>query len=1126
MTFSHLQSRLARRIAAFAVVAVLVGGVAPAGRAGEAAALAPEAREFFERKIRPVLVAECYECHGAEKQKGGLRLDSRPGWQAGGNLGDAIVPGQPGKSLLLTAIKHADPDLAMPDKAPKLSAEVIADFERWIAMGAPDPRDAPPAGEEARPAWDDLFAARKGWWSLQPVRDVAAPVVRDGGWSTHPVDRFLLAAMETRGLRPATEADARTVLRRLSFTLTGLPPEPAAAEAFAAEFARDPAAAISAQVDRLLASPHFGEHWARHWMDLVRYAETHGSEGDPPIPEAWRYRDYLIRALNADVPLDQLVREHIAGDLLPQPRVSADGINESMIGPAHLRLVEHGFQPVDTLDDQVKTIDNQIDVVTKAFQALTVSCARCHDHKFDAVSQRDYTALYGIFASVRPAQVAIDAPDRLARNRRALETLHGRIKQALAEAWLAAAATIPARLQAQALSVADQSVKMPEPKPLRTGTGEIVGEPVPASTPARTAPGIPQGWTDALREALGNRTSALHLWAKLAAEGADDFSVAWARVTDTLRTELGLAQAANRSDVRPLWDLGGDDYAQWFPVGTGLAREPARCGEFAIVAEGARILEGLAPAGAVSHRWSVKHHGLLTSPRFKIDSDYLSVRASGAGGAAVRVIIDQYPLPRNNIFPTAVLDRSEPGWVRLDTAYRKGSYAYVEFATREDLTRQFEDKNKRPFPPNEPSFFTAAEVVAHDGRNLPRAEALALLPLLEGTAPANPGELAARYAAAVEAAVRAWRDGRLAEPQRALLDTFVRRGLLPVTIAEVPAAAPLVAEYRRLEAAVPVPQRVPGVIETAGLDAPLFVRGDHLKPAAAVPRGYLAVLDPQPYRTSLSGRFELAHALANDRNPLTARVLANRIWAWVFGQGIVRTVDNFGRLGEAPSHPELLDFLSRRLVEDKWSLKQLVRLLVTTRAYRLESVAAPEAREADPGNALLSHMSVRRIEAEAIRDALLAVAGRLDPALYGPASAPAAPRRSVYLPVKRTRLDPFLQTFDAPAPFSTLGRRSETNVPAQSLLLLNSPFVREQAAAWAVRLLREGRAAPEERVRGMFATALGRPPAVDEERRILRHLEVLAAEHGVAPADVINSEAVWRDLAHAIFNLKEFIYVR
>jgi cytochrome c553 len=368
--------------------------------AAESPKPSPAQLEFFEQRIRPMLVNECYECHGAKKQKGGLRLDSRDALLKGGDTGPGIIPGNAAKSLIIQTIRHELPETEMPKDRPKLSDRVIADFVAWVNQGAPDPRDKPPGEQDAVAGWEATFAARKDWWSFKPVQKFAPPAVRDTKWSAHPVDRFLLARMEDRGLAPVTNADRATLIRRVTFALIGLPPTPAEVRAFVEDTSLD---AYVKLVDRLLASPRFGERWARHWMDLVRFAETHGSEGDAELPNAWRYRDYLIRAFNDDVPWDQLIREHIAGDVMPQPRWNkAEQFNESLLGAAHLRLVEHGFNPVDTRDEQIKTIDNQIDVISKAFQGLTTSCARCHDHKFDPISARDYYALQGVLASVRP----------------------------------------------------------------------------------------------------------------------------------------------------------------------------------------------------------------------------------------------------------------------------------------------------------------------------------------------------------------------------------------------------------------------------------------------------------------------------------------------------------------------------------------------------------------------------------------------------------------------------------------------------------------------------------------------------------------------------------------------------
>jgi len=383
--------------------------------------------EFFESKIRPVLAQDCYECHSkATKAKGGLLLDSRPGWQAGGDSGPAIVPGDAAKSLLIQSIRHEHEDLAMPKNGAKLDADVIAAFDKWVTDGAVDPRDTPPSAEQVAKDtdWKSVLERRKQWWALQPLKVGSGKSKVE---SDHPVDAFIEAKLAEQGLKLSPPVDSTTLLRRLSFVLNGLPPP--------TDQLSTTRLSLSDVVDQLLASPRYGETWARHWLDWVRYAESYGSEGDPAIPYAWRYRDYVIRAFNSDVPYPQMVREAIAGDLLAKPRIN-DDINESALGIGQLRMVLHGFSPTDTLDEMVTFTDNQIDVVTKAFQGLTVSCARCHNHKFDAISQTDFYALYGIFTSTRPAVIDVTAPDVGKQQRSKLASLKQQIKALVGKAWL------------------------------------------------------------------------------------------------------------------------------------------------------------------------------------------------------------------------------------------------------------------------------------------------------------------------------------------------------------------------------------------------------------------------------------------------------------------------------------------------------------------------------------------------------------------------------------------------------------------------------------------------------------------------------------------------------------------
>ena len=361
--------------------------------------------EFFEAKVRPLLVNRCQSCHGGGKAKGGLRLDTRATALGGGDTGPALVPGKPDESLLVEAIRYGEA-LQMPPKS-KLPAEEIAVLTRWVEQGAPWPvgRESAPPGT-VKPF---NLRERAGHWSLQPVQDPAPPEVKDQAWPLNPVDRFLLAKLEAKGLKPAAEAEKPTLIRRLTFDLIGLPPKPEEVEAFVADASPD---AYETLVERLLASPHYGERWGRHWLDLVRFAETSGHEFDYDIPLAYRYRDYVIRAFNADLPYDQFVVEQLAGDLLPEPRRDpSTGTNESILGTGSYRFHEGVHSPVDLREDGAAKFDSQIDVLSKAFLGLTIACARCHDHKFDAITTRDYYALNG-YARQLPACARLPRPAR------------------------------------------------------------------------------------------------------------------------------------------------------------------------------------------------------------------------------------------------------------------------------------------------------------------------------------------------------------------------------------------------------------------------------------------------------------------------------------------------------------------------------------------------------------------------------------------------------------------------------------------------------------------------------------------------------------------------------------------
>jgi hypothetical protein len=1060
--------------------------------------------EFFEKRIRPVLSEQCYECHNSQKtREGSLAVDSREGLLTGGDQGPAVVPGKPAESTLVWAIRH-EHDIKMPKSGGKLSDRVVADFVTWIKAGAHDPRDKPPTAEELAQStsWETISRGRRQWWSFQPVVKSPVPKVLDGSWSPQPVDRFILARLEAEGLRPNPAADRRTLIRRVSYLLTGLPPT--AAEI--AAFEQDRSASVYHElVDRLLASPRFGERWARHWMDWVRYAETHGSEGDPSIPYAWRYRDYLIRALNADVPYDQMLREHIAGDLLPQPRLDAESrLSESALGTAHYRMVLHGYAPTDALDEQALFTDNQIDVISKAFLGLTVSCARCHNHKFDAISQRDFYALYGIMASCRPAVVTVDTPQRLEINKPELAKLKARFKPLLAEAWLKGLDELPAQLRA----LPDAS----PPKAREARRRKLVkGETVEEVSPAQAA----------VDEAAGSDgVSPLSAWLELRREQPNQLAKKWQRLVDRQKGREDERAQFEATKFAERWKFTGDGLEGWFPDGPGIGQRPSSAGEFHILPEGPRVVSNVYAAGLFTHGLSSKHRGVLTSPRFKIETDEIRVRVAGGQDARIRFAIQNYPRVAGPTYFAVAPNREEFGWYVWNMKYWKGESAYLEIATGEDLPVEAKSSEGR-------SWFGLAEVICrNDDQPKPVETGAPLTAFVSADAPGSTSEVLSRYQQALGEAIEAWRDDKATDAQASLLGFFVRYDLLPNTCEQLSPLAELIAEYRRLEAEIPLPTRSPGVLETAGFDQPLFVRGNHRQPGEIVPRSFLEAFGAQPYRTPLSGRLELAQEMSSPKQPLVARVIVNRLWHHLFGEGLVATVDNFGHLGAEPTHPELLDYLAASFVEEGWSMKNMIRTLVLSETFRTASQPSPAAHQRDPANRLRSHFQVRRLEAEAIRDTLLQASGRLEPAMYGPSVPGHAPRRSVYVAVLRNNLDPLLGAFDAPVPFAPQGRRDLTNVPAQSLALLNDPFVIGQAQRWAERLLQQSpQATSDERLRELFSTGLGREPSTDELAASTAYLAELATSYKVSKVSAPREMRVWRDMAHTIMNLKEFIYL-
>ncbi|MFP6647931.1 MAG: DUF1549 domain-containing protein, partial [Pirellulaceae bacterium] len=538
----------------------------------------PAGIEFFEKKIRPALVLYCYECHSAAsvEVKGELRLDSRPAMLSGGESGPVIIPRKPNQSLLISALKHES--LEMPP-GKKLPEAIVRDFHEWIQRGAPDPRNAPAEPEEvARQLQQATFAERLNWWSLQPVQEGKIPRVRRNG-SDHPVDRFIQSALRQQGLSQPPRADQLTLLRRLSFTLTGLPPSQAQVHAFLEDFSAD---AWENAVERLLASDHFGEHWARHWMDVVRYTDTYGYEWDVAARGAWRYRDYLVRAFNKDIPYDQLVREQVAGDLITEPRLNHElGINESLIGPMFYQLGEkrHGDSSEFNGVHQ-EMLDNKIDAFSKALLATTISCARCHDHKRDPITQQEYYALAGAILSSRWITNTVDLPERNRDVTVELQELKKQLRQKLADQWL-------------------------------EETGKLSLEQLAALPADEKAP----------------LEDTRYSWQKLQAAGdsAEQLVTAWKALSESYGAESVKRVRGNSENFTLVADLREQIPENWAVDGSGT-RQRVRCGDFRVSLSGEKAIEPLTLGGVLTSSVSSRLNGALRSPYLStIEDPFLSI---------------------------------------------------------------------------------------------------------------------------------------------------------------------------------------------------------------------------------------------------------------------------------------------------------------------------------------------------------------------------------------------------------------------------------------------------------------------------------------------------------------------
>ncbi len=837
--FSHRDQQVLAMIFRRQIWAFCLVFVACPARAAEPIsppAATPEGVEFFEKRIRPLLVQHCYACHSAkaENLQGGLWLDSRAGVLKGGETSAALVPGKPDESLLIKAVRYED--LEMPPKA-KLKDTEIADLVAWVKMGAPDPRT------QATPPTASANARTTAFWSFQPVQDSPLPAVNDTALSKGPIDRFILAKLDEHGLRPAPAADKRTLLRRVTYDLTGLPPTPEEVDAFLADESPD---AWSKLVDRLLASKAYGERWGRHWLDVVRYADTAGDNSDYPIPQMYKYRNWVIDAFNADMPYDAFIHQQLAGDLLPSE--SEEDRYRKLIATGYLANSKRFGSYEDARYPWHLTIEDTIDNLGRTFLGLTINCARCHDHKFDPVSNEDYYALYGFFQSTRYP-------------------------------W----------------------------------------------------PGI----------------------------------------------ELDKAQ---------------------------------------------RDLVPLAPAGEIAAGQKVRQ-AKLAEHDAKIEALELEHKTNNA--------------------TLSDAEKSEDSEEEKKTRIEKVTQRLVDLKQEIKSARKArEDFVRQPLP------FELAYAVA-EGKT---------------------------------------------EGKKKVGNACVQ------------------------------------------------IKGDPERQGPEVPRRFPTVLggQPLPADVSGSGRLELARWITDAANPLTARVMVNRIWQYHFGRGLAPTPSDFGKQGTPPTHPELLDWLALRFMDSGWSIKHMHRLILVSSAYQMSVEENESHARIDVDNRYLWRFERQRLDAESIRDTILAVSGGLDRTPGAGHPFPAQKSwdftqhkpfkavyegdcRSVYLMTQRIQRHPYLALFDGPDTNASTARRITSTTPLQALYFMNDPLVHEQAAKFASRLLSE-RSDDAGRIEFAYLLLFARPPAADEHARALDYLTQIGEKLPSTPADE-RAAKCWESLVRALWMSNEFVYV-
>lgn len=999
----------------------------------------------FEKDVLPILKARCFECHGAKKQEAGLRLDKQANAHAGGDSGAAFEIGKSGESLLIEYVAGINPDLKMPPEGEPLSAAEVGLLRRWIDDGAKYPSEASVEGEEG-----------KEHWAFQPVRVVTPPEVKQKEWCRNPIDQFVLSKLEAEGVTPSPEAGRATLVRRLYLDLLGLPPTPEQVEAFVNDQREN---AYSLLVDELLASPHFGERWGRHWLDLARYADSDGYEKDRVRPHAWRYRNWVIDSINRDQPFDQFTIEQLAGDLLPNAT-----LEQKIATGFHRNTLTNTEGGVDQEEYRVAATVDRVNTLGGAWMGLTLGCAQCHSHKYDPISQREYYQLFAYFNSIDEVNIPAPSEEESRKYAEAKPKFDAEQTRLKAELKKYGDEVLPGKQQ-EWESGALQGVPL-----------WVVEEPISASSAG---------------EALFRRKPDSSLVAGGPEPDKDEYTI---HLETTLPKVTGL-----RIEVLPDESMAKGSSAR------------GESQEFVL----SEVTVSVAPD-------EKKLRKNLTPVAIK------QATADFATGSA-----DKQDLKPAEL---AVDGKPETGWSTAGQNTKPHALV-VEFA--------------------EPAGFEQGIwLVVKLNQQAGGKKTLGRFRIsLTGTAgPVSyqrmPDDVAWNLTTPAER--------RTAAQQQRITEYF------QTVDPEYVKLKGAVDEHAKQEPVLTSTQSQVVQERTDRRKTHVLTRGDFLRPAAEVDGGVPSALGLGVAESGKPARLTVAEWLVNPDHPLTARVTMNRFWKDLFGQPLVRTIEDFGTRGEQPTHPELLDWLSREFVQRGWSRKEMVRLIANSAAYRQTSTHRDEIEERDPKNRWLFRQNRFRMEAESIRDLYLAASGLLNPRIGGPSIRPPLPagvselgyagghqwpvtegtekyRRGMYIFLQRTVPYPMLSTFDAPDSTTSCLRRERSNTPLQALTLLNDPVFVECAQALGMRAATKYPEDRAKRVELMFRSCVSRAPRPEEQGRLeelyqeIRSLaekdpagaKSLAGEQvsqeGPASKLPIEDLAAGTAVARIVLNLEEFM---